>query len=191
MKHVRTFTAAIRRLAGARTRQGMTVCRAIVLAGLVVDSAQGQTKKTTADSQITAPEKRTFLHQEVEFNASSRRIYEILLDSKQFSALTGLPAEISAQAGGTFSMFGGRIVGRNIELVPNQRIVQAWRDAIWSGACIRSLSLNSKSRVQKQWSFLITPASAKAILGISSRVGNRAIGILYKSFLPQALTINR
>ena len=131
MKHVRTFTAAIRRLAGARTRQGMTVCRAIVLAGLVVDSAQGQTKKTTADSQITAPEKRTFLHQEVEFNASSRRIYEILLDSKQFSALTGLPAEISAQAGGTFSMFGGRIVGRNIELVPNQRIVQAWRDAIW------------------------------------------------------------
>jgi len=88
-------------------------------------------QKTTADSQITAPEKRTFLHQEVEFNASSRRIYEILLNSKQFSAFTGLPAEISAEAGGTFSMFGGRIVGRNIELVPNQRIVHAWREAIW------------------------------------------------------------
>lgn len=131
MKHVRTFTAAIRRLAGARTRQGMIVCGAIVLAGSIVGSAQGQTKKRTADSQITAPEKRTFLHQEVELNASPQRIYEILLDSKQFSAFTGLPAEISAEAGGTFSIFGGRIVGRNIELVPNQQIVQAWREAIW------------------------------------------------------------
>jgi activator of HSP90 ATPase len=109
----------------------MTVCGAIVLAGLVVGSAQGQTRKTTADLQITAPEKRTFLHQEVEFNARPQRIYEILLDSRQFSAFTGLPAEIIAEAGGTFSMFGGRIVGRNVELVPNQRIVQAWREATW------------------------------------------------------------
>ena len=28
-------------------------------------------------------------------------------------------------------MFGGRIVGRNVELVPNQRIVQAWRESNW------------------------------------------------------------
>ena len=28
-------------------------------------------------------------------------------------------------------MFGGMIVGRNIELVPGQRIVQAWRPADW------------------------------------------------------------
>ena len=28
-------------------------------------------------------------------------------------------------------MFGGKIVGRNVELVPDQRIVQAWRPAQW------------------------------------------------------------
>ena len=28
-------------------------------------------------------------------------------------------------------MFGGFIVGRHIELVPNERIVQAWRVAYW------------------------------------------------------------
>lgn len=28
-------------------------------------------------------------------------------------------------------MFGGMIVGRNVELVPNQRIVQAWRPTHW------------------------------------------------------------
>jgi activator of HSP90 ATPase len=28
-------------------------------------------------------------------------------------------------------MFGGQIVGRNVELVPGQRIVQAWRPTHW------------------------------------------------------------
>jgi activator of HSP90 ATPase len=62
---------------------------------------------------------------------SPQRIYELLLDAKQFAALTGGPAEIDPKAGGAFSMFGGLIVGRNIELVPNQRIVQAWRPSSW------------------------------------------------------------
>ena len=70
---------------------------------------------------------RTFLHQEVDFKASPQRIYEIFLDSKQFAACTGMPATIDATAGGAFSTFGGLIEGRNIELIPNQRIVQAWR----------------------------------------------------------------
>ncbi len=73
----------------------------------------------------------TSIHQEVEFNTSSKRIYEALLDSKQFSAFSGAPAEIDREAGGAISCFGNNIVGRNIELVPNQRIVQAWRVVMW------------------------------------------------------------
>jgi activator of HSP90 ATPase len=44
----------------------------------------------------------------------------------------GAPAaQISPEAGGDFSMFGGIIVGRHIELLPNERIVQAWRPVYW------------------------------------------------------------
>ena len=75
--------------------------------------------------------KRTALHQQVDLKASPQRIYETLLDSKQFAACTGLPAEIDPKAGGAFTMFGAMIVGRNIELIPNQRIVQAWRPTHW------------------------------------------------------------
>jgi uncharacterized protein YndB with AHSA1/START domain len=60
-----------------------------------------------------------------------QRIYEILRNSKQFAAFTGMPSNIDPAAGGAFSMFGGVIVGRNIELIPNQRIVQAWRPTHW------------------------------------------------------------
>jgi activator of HSP90 ATPase len=65
------------------------------------------------------------------FAASPRRIYEAILDSRQFSEFTGAPAEISRDPGGAFSCFGGMITGRNIELVPDQRIVQAWRVGNW------------------------------------------------------------
>ena len=37
------------------------------------------------------------------------------------------PTEISREVGGAFTLFGGHIVGRQLELEPNERIVQAWR----------------------------------------------------------------
>jgi activator of HSP90 ATPase len=39
--------------------------------------------------------------------------------------------KISREVGGTFTIFGGHILGRNLELVPHQRIVQAWRVVDW------------------------------------------------------------
>lgn len=72
-----------------------------------------------------------FIHNEIDLKGPPYRIYEALLDSKQFAAVTGAPAEINAVAGGPFSLFGGHILGRNVELVSNRRIVQAWRAADW------------------------------------------------------------
>jgi len=72
------------------------------------------------------------IHQEIVFHAAPKRVYDALLDARQFSQLTGgAPAEIEQEAGGSFSCFGGMISGRNIELKANQRIVQAWRAANW------------------------------------------------------------
>ena len=84
------------------------------------------------------------IHQEVVFIASRKRIYEALTDAKQFNKIVQLsaavksgmvsgatPTEISREAGGAFSLFGGYISGRHVELVPNERIVQAWRTGNW------------------------------------------------------------
>jgi activator of HSP90 ATPase len=53
------------------------------------------------------------------------------LDDKRFSAFSARPATIDRNPGGAFSLFRAHIVGRNVELVPNQRIVQAWRVVTW------------------------------------------------------------
>jgi activator of HSP90 ATPase len=84
------------------------------------------------DLELTEEGMSEPIHQEVAFKATPKRIYEVLLDSKSFSEFTGgAPAEISRDAGGAFSCFGGIISGRNIELLPNRRIVQAWRVGNW------------------------------------------------------------
>ena len=62
------------------------------------------------------------IRHEIEFKTNPQRVYDALLDTKQFSAFTGAPAQIDREAGGAFSCFGGIITGRNIELVPNKRI---------------------------------------------------------------------
>jgi activator of HSP90 ATPase len=86
-----------------------------------------------AASALTAapPSADASIHQEVDFKAGPQRIYEALLDEKQFSAFSGTAAQIHREAGGAFKLFGGRVIGRNIELMPNRRVVQAWRVETW------------------------------------------------------------
>jgi activator of HSP90 ATPase len=76
-------------------------------------------------------DKSIVIHQEIDLNASPQKVYEALLDSKQFTQFSGRAAEINRELGGAFSLFKGHIIGRNIELVPNQRIVQGWRVVTW------------------------------------------------------------
>ena len=71
------------------------------------------------------------IHQEVFFNASSQRIYEALTNADQFGELTGAPAEINSESGGKFSCFGGMITGQTLEVIPDCRLVQAWRVGNW------------------------------------------------------------
>jgi activator of HSP90 ATPase len=83
------------------------------------------------------------IHQEPVFKASPRRVYEALTDAKQFTRVVQLsgalqamhlpdkPAQISREAGGEFALYGGFITGRHVELVPNVRVVQAWRAGDW------------------------------------------------------------
>lgn len=71
------------------------------------------------------------INQEVQFEASPAHVYQALMNAEQHSAFTGSAAKISTEPGGEWSAYGGGVHGRNIELVPDQRIVQAWRAASW------------------------------------------------------------
>lgn len=87
------------------------------------------------------------IHQEVDFKASPKRIYEVLTTAKQFSEATGgAPTEINLEAGGSFSCFGGMIIGRNIEMEPGRRIVQAWRVKTWDAGVYSIVKFELKAQ---------------------------------------------
>jgi len=79
------------------------------------------------------------IHQESVLRGTPAQVYAALTDAKQFDgvakrsaamrsmSLKDTPSVISTEAGGTFALFGGYVTGRQIELVPNVRIVQVWR----------------------------------------------------------------
>src|SRR4051812_24137677 len=71
------------------------------------------------------------IHQEISFNASPDAIYKALVDSKEHGAFTGEAATIGGD-GEKWTAYGGKISGRNVELVPGKRIVQAWRAGNWA-----------------------------------------------------------
>jgi activator of HSP90 ATPase len=122
----------------ASTRRQWMVGTVVAASGLVAGASAAWA--ATDDGLSRTAEA---IHQETVFKASPKRIYDALTDAQQFQKvellsgamksleLTNKPAAISREPGGPFSIFGEYIVGRQIELVPNQRIVQAWREISW------------------------------------------------------------
>jgi len=101
-------------------------------------AAEGRTTKSEASGPGSNGLSRDCecIHQEVLIKAGRDRVYRALTDAKQFSKVTELSyhaaaTEISPELGGAFSLFGGMIVGRHIEMLPGERLVQAWREKTW------------------------------------------------------------
>ena len=125
--------------ANATTRRQMLLATAGAFACLTLTPVEAW--PSTADDVSSACE---IIHQEVVFKASRKRVYEALTDAKQFNKVVMLsgavqsgmvskdkPVDVSTEVGGAFSAFGGHIMGRHVELIPHERIVQAWRTAGW------------------------------------------------------------
>lgn len=71
------------------------------------------------------------IKQSVTIKANPHEVYEALMDSRKHTKFTGAKARISRKVGGNFSAYVRYIQGINLDLVPDKRIVQAWRGSDW------------------------------------------------------------
>jgi len=125
-------------LADEPTRRRTVLGALLTLGGLAAWPAEAH---AVADEEISHTAES--IHQEPYFKASPKRVYEALTNAKQFDGVIQLsaamkskslgdkPTQIVNEEGGSFALFGGYITGRQLELLPNQRIVQAWRVGSW------------------------------------------------------------
>lgn len=66
-------------------------------------------------------------------DANAKTLYEMFLNARQHSALTGgNTAKITPKEGTTFSVHNGYVTGKNLQLVKGCLIVQSWFGSDWS-----------------------------------------------------------
>jgi activator of HSP90 ATPase len=71
------------------------------------------------------------IRQTATFKTSPHEVYEALMDAKKHMSFTEGKAKISREVGEKFSISDGEIQGKNLELAPDRKIVQAWRYSDW------------------------------------------------------------
>jgi len=75
------------------------------------------------------------------------RVWLALTNSEDIAAWGGGPAKMNAKEGAAFSLWGGDIHGKNIEVIPKKKLVQAWYGGDWPKPSKLSILLREKKGV--------------------------------------------
>ena len=73
------------------------------------------------------------------FPVAAKEIYIAWLSSKQHTEMTGFESFISLKVGGKFKAGDGYIIGRNLDLIKDNRIIQTWRSSEFAKSDLDSL----------------------------------------------------
>ena len=64
--------------------------------------------------------------------ATAAELFDIFVNPQKHSAIHGgATTRISNKEGDSFSLLNGNLKGKNLLIVPNRMIVQAWRGNVW------------------------------------------------------------
>jgi len=127
------------------SRRALALTLAALPAGLVIAAetpAAPEAKSAAAVDGLSHTSEA--IRQEITLDASPQRVYQVLITTKDFDSVTRLsdgaallaaagakPTSISTELGGPFTLFGGYITGRHLEMLPSERLVQAWLAGSW------------------------------------------------------------
>lgn len=92
---------------------------------------------------------KTIVQKLVFKNTKPNILYNLYMDAKKHSMISGAPATIYAKAGTSYSVHGGYIKGKTLHLVKDKLIVQTWRGADWNKSDVDStfiINLEQKGR---------------------------------------------
>ena len=145
----------------------------------------GTFRETMKEVQTSAADKaRTSLHQEIDFNVGAAKVYEALLDSKQFGMATGCPAEIDPQGRGSVQDFRG--------IDRRAKCGTGFERENCSGLAARSLGsgclFDSQVRAEIKGNWISGDSGSHRFSGgrlrlASTKDGRRGIGIRSRNFL--------
>lgn len=65
-------------------------------------------------------------------NTTPAILYQLYMNAKKHSMVTGATAVITAREGSKYAAHGNYIKGRNLQLIKDKLIVQSWRASDWN-----------------------------------------------------------
>src|SRR3989344_7076547 len=84
------------------------------------------------------------IQQKYIINAPLAKVWQALVDPSLIEDWGGGPAKMGDQAGFEFELWGGDIYGKNIEVVPQSKLVQEWTAGAWNQPSKVTLTLAGK-----------------------------------------------
>jgi uncharacterized protein YndB with AHSA1/START domain len=79
-------------------------------------------------------------------NAPSDKVWKALTDPDMIDDWGAGKAKMSEQVGFEFSLWGGDIHGKNIEVVPGKKLKQEWEAGEWESPSILTITLNQTGK---------------------------------------------
>lgn len=85
------------------------------------------------------------IKQTYRIKVSSEDVWQALTDPKTIDRWGGGPARMSEELGFEFSLWGGDVYGKNIEVIPGKKLAQEWFGGKWDKPSIATFKLTSKA----------------------------------------------
>jgi activator of HSP90 ATPase len=86
------------------------------------------------------------IKQTYEMNATPEKVFEALVDSEIIQIWSGDEAKMGADVGDSFTLWGGQMFGKNLEVVKNKKLVQEWNYDQWDAPSRVTFTLKPKGK---------------------------------------------
>eukprot|EP01128_Nolandella_sp_AFSM9_P012914 TRINITY_DN975_c1_g1_i1.p1 TRINITY_DN975_c1_g1~~TRINITY_DN975_c1_g1_i1.p1 ORF type:complete len:369 (-),score=99.87 TRINITY_DN975_c1_g1_i1:111-1136(-) len=122
--------------AGTRSDSPVTSASASKASTSVASSSTTTTKKSRGKKNFT---------QSVKFGISPGEMYETFADQNRVSGFTGSPAKVGKAVGEDYSILGGVVTGKMLEVTPRSKLAWTWRHESWDPETFSQVTVTFKA----------------------------------------------
>lgn len=84
--------------------------------------------------------------QKYEMNATPEQVFDALVNPDTIQTWSGDEAKMGPEVGDTFTLWGGQMFGKNLEVVKNKKLVQEWCYDQWEKPSKVTFTLKAKGK---------------------------------------------
>jgi activator of HSP90 ATPase len=117
-----------------------------------------------------------------EIDASAEELFDALVNPDVIEIWSRDEAKMGDGIGDTFSLWSGQMFGKNLEVIPNKKLVQEWSYENWEAPSKVTFTLKSKSKNKTIIELLHEDVPEKAHRSIESGWDEYYLGAIKRMF---------